>query len=99
MAEKVTPISEIIKNVFARIEEGKTLSKDEVEAGWRELVGVDAARHTRLLTLRKGVLSVAVDSSSWMHEMSMRKRIFLKGLKRIFGKDKISEIHFKIGEI
>jgi predicted nucleic acid-binding Zn ribbon protein len=44
------------------------------------------------------VLTVCVDSSSWMQEMSMQKRRILKRLKSIFGKDRISELHFKIGE-
>ena len=53
---------------------------------------------SRPLELRKDVLTVRVDSSSWMQELAMQKRGLLKGLKREFGKDRITEIHFKLGE-
>ena len=93
-----TPVGDIIKMVFERLERGKTLTKEDVEERWREIAG-DGAGHTRPVALRKTVLTVFVDSSSWLHEMAMRKRNLLKQLKRAFGKDKISGIHFRIGEI
>ncbi len=95
---KVTPLGDIVKSVFERIESGKTLTKEDVEARWKEIAG-NAAKHTHPAALRKTILTVLVDSSAWMQEMTMRKRILLKQLKTAFGKDKISGIHFKIGEI
>jgi predicted nucleic acid-binding Zn ribbon protein len=92
------PISDIVKSVFESMERARTLTREDVEERWKELSG-DAARHTRPAALRKTVLTVFVDSSAWMHQMSIRKRNLLKQLKRSFGKDKISGIHFKIGEI
>lgn len=98
MKQKITPVKDIVKAVFERLERGRTLTKEDVEERWRE-VARDAARHTRPVALRKTTLTVFVDSSAWMHEMAMRKRSILKQLKRAFGKDKISGIHFRIGEI
>jgi predicted nucleic acid-binding Zn ribbon protein len=98
MATKITPIGQIVKDVFAQMESKKTVSRDEVDAYWKKLVGDAGAKHTRPITLRKGVLNVLVDSSVWMQEVNMRKRGLLKGLKSMFGKDKISQIQFKIGE-
>lgn len=91
-------VGDIVKEVFARIERGKTLTKEDVEERWREIAG-NAASHTRPAALRKTILTVFVDSSAWLQEMSIRKRIVLKQLKRAFGKDKISGIQFRIGEI
>ena len=61
--------------------------------------GEAGVKHARPVSLRKGVLTVFVDSSGWMHEMSFQKRKLLKQLKRVFGKDKILGIQFRIGEI
>ena len=97
-AGKVTPIGEIIHGVFARIENEKNLSKEDIDSLWKEACGSQAAGHSTPVTLKKGVLMVWVDSSGWMQELSMRKREILKALKRKLGKDKISEIHLKIGE-
>ena len=99
MKSKITPIGDIVKTVFAGIESAKTLSREDVQERWTALVGTTASKHTRPASLRRGVLSVFVDSSGWMQEMSLRKRKILKQLKSTFGKDKISRIHFKAGEI
>ena len=95
---KITPVADIVKAVFEKLEAGKTLTKEDVEERWKDIAG-NAARHTRPVALRKSTLTVFVDSSAWMQEMTMRKRPILKQLKRAFGKDKISGIHFRIGEI
>ena len=95
----ITPISDIIKTVFARIESEKTFTREDVESRWKTLVGTAAAKHTRPAALRKGTLTVFVDSSGWMQQMTLQKRKILKQLKSSFGKDKILAIHFRIGEI
>lgn len=95
----ITPLGDIVKEVFEGIERGRTLTKEDVENRWKEIAGSAASRHTRPVSLRKATLTVFVDSSSWMQEMSLQKRKILKQLKSAFGKDKISGIHFRIGEI
>ena len=99
MKKSVTPIGDIVRSVFERLEREKTLTREDVEGRWREIAGVAASRHTRPASLRRSILTVFVDSSSWMQEMTIRKRLILKQLKRAFGKDKISGIHFRIGEV
>lgn len=95
---KITPIGDILKSVFAELENKKNVSREDIESFWKELVGESGFKHSRPLTIRKEVLTVQVDSSGWMQELTMKKRNILKGLKRRLGKDRISEIHFKIGE-
>ena len=95
---KPSPIGEIVQSVFARIEKEKAFSKEGVDSLWKDLVGEAAFRHSRPATLRNKVLTVRVDSSAWMHELSIQKRKILKDLKREFGKDKLLDVHFRIGE-
>jgi predicted nucleic acid-binding Zn ribbon protein len=97
MTKKITPIGDIVRSVFEKLEKEKTFSREDVEAQWKAIVG-PGSRHSRPASLRKGVLTVFVDSSGWMQEMNLQKRKLLKQLKRQFGKDKISGIQFKIGE-
>ncbi len=99
MKRSAAPISDVIKNVFARLEKEANSSKEEMDSCWKELVGEKGFRHSRPASLRKKILNVRVDSSGWMHELTMQKRQILKGLKRRLGKDRISELHFKIGEL
>ena len=95
---KISPISEVLQSVFAKLEGDANPSKEGIESLWRELVGEDGLRHSRPVAIRKKVLNVLVDNSTWLQELSMRKRDILKGLKRRLGRDRISEINFKIGE-
>ncbi len=97
MKNKISPISEIVKNVFAQIE-GQKGPQEDIEGCWKELVGKAGFEHSRPLRIHKTVLTVRVDTSVWLQEFVMKKRQLLKGLKRALGKDRISEIHFRIGE-
>jgi predicted nucleic acid-binding Zn ribbon protein len=94
-----TPIGDIVRTVFEKLQREKTLTREEVEERWKNLVGDTGAKHTYPASLRKGTLVVFVDSSGWMQEMAFAKRKLLKQLKRTFGKDKILGIQFRIGEV
>ena len=95
---RATPVGDIVRTVFEHFEREKMLTREDVEERWKKIAG-DAARHTRPVSLRRSTLTVFVDSSAWMQQMAIRKRTVLKQLKRTFGKDRISGIHFRIGEI
>ena len=98
LKSKISSIHEIIQSVFTKLEGAANPFQEDMESLWRELVGQDGFRHSRPVAIRKKILNVLVDNSSWMQELSMRKRSILKGLKRKLGRDRISEINFKIGE-
>ena len=95
----VVPIGDIVRTVFARIEGERTFTREDIDSRWKALVGSAAAKHTRPAALRRGILTVFVDSSGWIQQMTLQKGKILKQLKRSFGKDRILGIHFRIGEI
>lgn len=98
MRKRPAAIGDVLKNVFAEIEKKQEISEDEIIKIWKSVAGDAAFRHSRPESLKKKALKVRVDNSAWHQELCWRKRELLKGLKRALGKDKISEIHFKIGE-
>ena len=98
MTSRPTPIKDVLKSVFEKIESGKTYTREDVEAQWVKIVGETGFKHSRPVVYKKNVLTVYVDTSVWMQELSMQKRKILKGLQRELGQDKISELQFKIGE-
>lgn len=93
-----SPIGDVLKSVFERLEKEKKSTKEEIEEVWKSIVGEKGFKHSRPSSLKKNILYVNVDSSVWLHSLSLEKRQILKGLKREFGKDKIQDIHFKTGE-
>jgi predicted nucleic acid-binding Zn ribbon protein len=64
----------------------------------KDAVGAAASTHARPQSLLKGTLRVAVDNPGWLQLLTLDKRKTLKKLQSHFGKDKISEIRFRIGE-
>jgi predicted nucleic acid-binding Zn ribbon protein len=96
--KNISAISEIIGGVLGKLEKQKNSSKEEMELCWRKLAGEKAFVHSRPVSMRKKVLTVRVDTSAWLEALTLDKRKLLKGLKRQLGKDKISTLHFKIGE-
>ena len=98
MKNNPTPIKDVLKSVFEKLESGKTYTREDIEAQWGRIAGEAAFRHSRPVVFKKDILTVYVDNSVWMQELSMQKRKILKGLQRELGKDKISDIQLKIGE-
>ena len=98
MGREISPIKDVLKAVFEKLEGEKTYTREDIEERWKEIVGEAGFKHSRPVVFRKGVISVRVDNSVWLQELVMKKRKILKGLQRDLGKDKISDIQFKIGE-
>ena len=69
----------------------------EIRALWPEVVGPEIAAHTRITALRKGTLSVAVDSAAHYYELStffveeVRKK-----LNEHLSRDFVSKINFHL---
>jgi hypothetical protein len=49
------------------------LAEVRVHQAWETVVGLDAARRTRPGSLVEGCLTVIVDNSPWLHELSLRQ--------------------------
>lgn len=45
---------------------------ERLRRAWRDAVGADAARRTRPQSLTNGCLTVTVDNSAWLHELTLR---------------------------
>ena len=95
---KASAIRDVLQSVFTRLEKEKLVSRETVDTHWRTAAGARAFGHSRPASLKKKVLTVRVDSSGWMQTLVLEKRKILKQLKRAIGKDKIADIHFRIGE-
>ena len=73
--------------------------QDQVGRAWCEIVGPDAAKHTRLArVIRRGVLSVEVDSPALLAELSgFRKAEILAAIQDRVRRKHIEDIRFQLG--
>jgi predicted nucleic acid-binding Zn ribbon protein len=91
-------LGDLLKKVVSELGK-KKLSEEALGKAWRSAVGRKAARHTRLVSLKKANLIVNVDSSSWLFELSLKKRALIKKVSQKARGKKIKDIRLRIGDI
>jgi len=91
-------IKDTLLNLMQRLETKKTGICDA--APWAPLKKVLTKKelaHIKFNYFRKGILSLYVDSSSWLYSFSLKKEDLLLGLNKKSGA--VKDIRFRIGEI
>jgi len=88
-------IKDIIPDVIRGLETKKR-AKDEPELLLRRVLPKKEQGHIKFRYLRKGILGITVDSSSWLYQLNLQK----PGLLVKLGKKSktIKDIRFYIGE-
>jgi len=66
-----------------------------IEEMWAELVGREAAEHSRLRGLRGGVLLVDAEAGPWAQELSARRAAFAAGINRRLGTPAVTDIRVR----
>ena len=72
----------------------KMMRHPRLWAAWHETVGDEIGRHTRVWGFRRGVLEVAVDSSSLMSEIQFHRKALLRDIRSQIKDPFISQISF-----
>lgn len=76
-----------------RVEEGK------VSQVWEEAVGKKIAAHARPTKMQDGKLSVEVDNTTWVQQLTFLKKRIIDEINKQTGKEIVREITFKIGKV
>lgn len=98
MKNKEAPesLKQILPKVFEDLEKKKLLQN--LEELWGLTIDSRAFQHTKIANFKKGILTINVNSSMWIYELTLKKDEILKGLRRKkFFKD-LKDIRFRIGE-
>ena len=66
---------------------------------WTEAVGEEVAKHTRPKAFKDTLLLVTVDSSVWIHHLTMMKDEIIARINRKLGDETLREIRFSIGHV
>jgi predicted nucleic acid-binding Zn ribbon protein len=64
------PVSELVTSAVPGLAERVTELR--LSAAWTALAGIDVARRARPGALNAGVLTITVDNSPWLHELTLR---------------------------
>lgn len=96
---KEKAIGDVLKETMKKLVSPSRPSEEGVLVLWKAAVGANAAKHSKPVAINKSELVVSVDGSSWLYELTMKKKAILKELEGKFGKKVIKNIRFRIGEI
>ncbi len=99
MKARPTAISEAMEAVLRGLGGGRGPQAGSVSAAWAKAAGEDGMKHTKPVDIRDGVLIIHVDSSGWLHKLTMERIRLLSKIKEAIGEDLVRDIKLRIGEI
>ena len=94
-------VGEILSRLFTARGWGRRQERLRLEEVWAEAIGAAGAAHTRVGSLRRGVLEVVVDSAALLHELaSFQKRRLLQELRqRLPPNTPLTDLRFRAGVV
>jgi predicted nucleic acid-binding Zn ribbon protein len=95
-------IGDVLARFMAASPVGRELSREALAAAWKDAVGAEVAAETRVRGWRDGVLTVEVQSSALLSELSTFYRASILAALRARRGEKVAEvkdISFKLGVI
>ena len=85
-------IRETLQSVFQELGQKKHTEEEDTFLNFKKNLAAKERRHVKCQSLKAGVLTVNVDSSAWLYQLSLKKSGFIKTLG-------IKDIRFRIGEV
>lgn len=99
VSRKSAALGDLLKDALKKLASPSKPSIEAMLAIWEEAVGGAGAKHSRPVAIRKSELIVNVDGSSWLYELTLKKKDILKNMEGKLGKKSLSNIRYRIGEI
>jgi predicted nucleic acid-binding Zn ribbon protein len=93
------PLEKVLKDVIKDLSGKERFGEEEIAGAWEAAVGAAAAKHSRPVSFKKATVTVNVDRSGWLYELTVQKKEILKKLEERLGAKKIKDIRLRIGEI
>ena len=97
-AKPANSTDKLVPLVMKRLGLEQRLQQSQAFLLWPHIVGADVARHAQPVSLRNGMLIVAVDHPVWLQELSRyHKTLILQKVQERVGKKAVRDIIFRIG--
>ena len=97
-AKSANSTNNLVPLVMKRLGLEQRLQQSQAFHLWPNIVGQDIARHAQPVSLRNGILIVAVDHPIWLQELARyHKPLILQKVQERVGKKAVRDINFRIG--
>ncbi|MEK6742713.1 MAG: DUF721 domain-containing protein [Nitrospirota bacterium] len=97
-SRRVEKLSSTIEKILRERGWGAKLKEYRIYGVWEKAVGKGIARHARPAGMRGKKLTVIVDSSAWMQQLSMLKPEIMGKVNQHLREDAVDSISLKLGE-
>lgn len=97
--KETAPIQGILKKLLKKLGRKDRLTEEDLLGAWEEVVGAQAAAHSRPVSLRRSRLAVNVDDSGWLYELTLKKKDVITELEGRLKGRRLKDIRFRIGEV
>lgn len=92
-------IKGIVDELIIKIEKKGPGKREKILNAWQKVAGEEASHRSRPIAIRKKVLTVEIDSSTWMYALNLEKGRILKELKKELRQYKVEGLRFRMGEV
>ncbi len=99
MKKEAVAIRTVVDDIIKKLETGRGSQAGTLSASWAEAIGEKNLKHANPVDIKDGVLVVHVDSSVWIHKLSMDKANIMMKMKDKLGEGIIKDIKLRIGEL
>jgi hypothetical protein len=91
-------VGDVLPSILGRIRIDQRQSESQILEVWKRVIDPCITAHARPVSLARGTVFVAVDSSVWLSEIVRYHRTeILERLQLAAGKDLVQRISFRIG--
>ena len=97
--EAKRPLEGLVKSIIGNFAGKEKLTEEEIRSAWSLVVGEKAAKHSRPRAFTEARLIVHVDDSSWLYELTTRKKYILNNLSAELKGKRLKDITFRMGEL
>jgi predicted nucleic acid-binding Zn ribbon protein len=92
-------VSEALSTVLARSGCARVLSNQALVTHWQQCVGNRLAQHTRIASVKRGVLEVIVRNSIVLQELTFERQNILRKWSTSATQPAITDLRFRVGSI
>jgi len=97
--ERARPLGDIVGGILKDLGGKGRVTEEDMYEAWRQAAGDAAAKHSRPVSFKKATIFVNVDRSSWLYELTVKKKEILQKLSAALRSKKVGDIRFRIGDI
>ncbi len=91
-------VGEVLRKILPKLGLEQQVRQSQIVEDWEKIVGATVARHARPVALRDGLLTIAVDNSMWLSELSRyQKPLLLRKVRQHLGAATVKDILFRVG--